>query len=74
VLPLLLDERLVGRVDLKADRKASRLLVRAITWEPDAPADAPERLQRELAVLAAWLGLDDPRPATQAIAHPRRPG
>lgn len=59
VLPFLLGEELVGRVDLKADRKESRLLVQAAYAElgVDDRYVAAE-LVDELTSMATWLGLD----------------
>lgn len=62
VLPFLLDEALVGRVDLRADRAAGALRVHAVHWEVGAVArrpDAPDELAAELADLATFLGLDE---------------
>jgi uncharacterized protein YcaQ len=57
VLPFLLGEQLVGRVDLKADRQAGRLLVQAVHFEVGAPRDAREQLDVALVDMASWLGL-----------------
>ncbi|MDA1002387.1 MAG: winged helix DNA-binding domain-containing protein [Chloroflexi bacterium] len=59
VLPFLLDERLVGRVDLKADRAAATLIVRAAHAEPgERPAEIAAALTTPLAEMAQWLELD----------------
>ena len=58
VLPFLLDEHLVGRVDLKADRDAGVLRVRSLHWETGTDvARAARALSAELESMAGWLGL-----------------
>jgi uncharacterized protein len=58
VWPFLLDGRLVGRVDLKADRSADTLQVVGAFSEPGQPAGAvAEALAGQLQTMAGWLGL-----------------
>ncbi len=59
VLPLRVGDRIVGRVDLKADRKAKQLLVRNAHEEGSVDVDSCcDSLAIELHALKDWLGLD----------------
>jgi uncharacterized protein len=66
VLPFLLGDRLVARVDLKHDRQAGILRAIAIHVEPGIrrPDIMPD-LREELTAMAAWLG-------AEKVAHPSR--
>lgn len=61
VLPFLLDEELVARVDLKSDRQAGVLRVQG-AYAEDGVAAEPARVAAELAAelrsVAGWLGLE----------------
>lgn len=57
VLPFLLGDQLVARVDLKADRQTSTLVIPTLTPEPDAP-DFVTQLAAELHLMADWLDLE----------------
>jgi uncharacterized protein YcaQ len=59
VLPFLLGDRLVARVDLKTDRDRSALVVHAAHAEPHAGvAEVAPELADELRLMARWLELD----------------
>ncbi|WP_322098924.1 winged helix-turn-helix domain-containing protein [Fodinicurvata sediminis] len=76
VFPFLLGERIVARVDLKADRQASALRVQSAFAEKHAPPETATELFRALTSMAAWLGLEsvelcergDLAPALRAVA------
>jgi uncharacterized protein len=62
-LPILHGDRLVGKVDAVADRKASVLRVNAIHEDVKFTRVMTKAVHAELADLAAWLGLDAAQPA-----------
>ena len=62
LLDELVCDRMVARVDLKADRSGRRLVVLAAHIEPAVEAGpAAEALARELRTMAGWLGLESVR-------------
>jgi uncharacterized protein YcaQ len=62
VFPFLLDEALVARVDLKADRAAGLLRVHGAFAEPGVDhARVAAELAGELRAMASWLGLEGVR-------------
>ena len=60
VFPLLEGDRLVGRIDMKADRKAGTLDVKRIWWERGVRTSSGrmERLEAELARVAKFAGVE----------------
>lgn len=57
-LPVLIDDQLVGRIDLKNDRQARVLRVQSAWREEHAPADVEERIVPLLDATRAWQGLE----------------
>ncbi len=62
-LPILHDDRLVGKVDATADRKASVLRVHAIHQDVRFTRTMTKAVRSELEDLASWLGLGAIGPA-----------
>ena len=58
VLPLLSGDRIVGRADLKADRREGVLQVRRFHREPSVRGNAEAKLERAAVRLARVLGLE----------------
>jgi uncharacterized protein YcaQ len=61
VLPILHQDRLIGRADLRIDRRTNRLIAPAIHREDGAPKGTAvaKRIRRELESLARWQGATD---------------
>lgn len=57
-LPVLRGDRIVGRIDLKADRAASTLRVQSAWSESEIAADVAEPAQTLLRDAASWQGLE----------------
>ena len=57
-LPVLVDDAIVGRIDLKNDRQRRVLRVQSAWREPDAAAGVEERIVPALRELAAWQALE----------------
>jgi uncharacterized protein YcaQ len=58
VLPFMLNGQMVGRVDLKADRENSKLIVQSVHTERGVKRSAiNDALTTELRLMASWLGL-----------------
>lgn len=58
-LPVLVGDRIVARVDLKADRASSTLQVQSAWWEPQARPEDIDPIAGELALAASWQGLEN---------------
>ena len=61
-LPILYGDRLVGKLDAAADRKAGVLTVHAVHQDVPFTKEMAAAIDEEIAGLAAWLGLEIRRP------------
>jgi uncharacterized protein YcaQ len=57
-LPVLHEDRLVGKVDARADRKAGELRVAAVHEDSPFTSSTRDAVRAELEDLASWLGLE----------------
>ena len=57
-LPVLVDDQIVGRIDLKSDRQARVLRVQSAWREPRAPVGVEQRIVPLLEAARSWQGLD----------------
>jgi uncharacterized protein len=57
-LPVLVDDSIVGRIDLKNDRQNRVLRVQSAWREPHAPADVEQRILPLLEATREWQGLE----------------
>jgi uncharacterized protein len=57
-LPILHDDRLVGKLDATADRKAGELRIDAIHEDDRFTKSVRSRVDRQIEDLAGWLGLE----------------
>lgn len=58
-LPILAGDNIVGRIDLKADRAKSTLLVQSAWWEHESHVEHAEAIAAEVRRAAAWQGLEN---------------
>jgi uncharacterized protein YcaQ len=58
VLPFLLGERIVARIDVRADRAGRVLRVHSAHAEKNAPGETAAELADELRSMAGWLGME----------------
>ena len=57
-LPILYDDRLVGKLDATADRKAGVVRVNAVHWDVEPGSAMATAVDREVDDLAGWLELE----------------
>lgn len=57
-LPVLFDDRFVGAVDAKVNRKISTLAVNAIRLDPGSGFEELDEISEEIDQLSAWLGVE----------------